>query len=184
MLASSSFERLALPHMRSAYNLAYALLSSAEDAEDVVQEAYCNAFRAFASFRGQDVKPWLLSIVRNAAYGVLRTRRRAGNVVPIDWSEPDADDGLQQSLVSPEATAEEQLVAAVDGIYVWQALADIPAPLREVLVLREIEELRYQDIADVLSLPIGTVMSRLSRARRELGRALQRLNERDERGAV
>lgn len=179
-----SFERLALPHMQSAYNLARALMSSPTDAEDVVQEAYLNAFKSFASFRGQDVRPWLLAIVRNAAYGMLRARRRAGNVVAIDWPGRDHHEDLPHQVASQEATAEERMIAAIDAAYVWQALAELPAPMREVLVLRELEEMRYQDIADVMSLPMGTVMSRLSRARRELGRAVRRLNEKDERSAV
>ena len=180
MSSRPSFEHLALQHLEAAYNLAFWLVRSRADAEDVVQEAYLRALRAFAGFRGDDMRPWLLAIVRHTAYRWLNERRRARNVVSIEAAYAAA---TVQGLAEPAATepsAEAQLIGAAEHDYVVRALAELPPAFREVLVLREIEGLSYRDIANVTGVPIGTVMSRLARGRRDLRKALLQLLAKDE----
>ncbi len=180
------FEPLALPCMEAAFNLAFWLVRSRPDAEDVVQEAYLRAFRAFDSFRGDDIRPWLLAIVRNTAYRWLSNRRRSGTVISLE--EAFADGGGEgagaKQIATDEPTAEERLIGAAERDCVQRALAELPPAFREVLVLREIEGFSYRDIAEVTGAPIGTVMSRLSRGRGELRKVLTRLIEKDEPNAM
>ena len=184
MSSLSSFERLALPCMEAAYNLAFWLVRSRTDAEDIVQEAYLRAFRAFDGFHGEDMRPWLLAIVRNSAYRWLNNRRRSGSVISLEEAFADgAGDDIDQ-MATDEPSAEARLIGAAERDYVLRALAELPPALREVLVLREIEDLSYRDIAEVTGAPIGTVMSRLSRGRGELRKVLARLIEKDEPNAV
>ncbi len=159
------FERILLPHMRAAYNLARWLTRSDQDAEDVVQEAYLRAVRFFGGFRGGDARAWLLTIVRNTAHTVRQRGREAGAAVPIDEDTPEMED---ESL-GPE----DLLLQKASGREVREALDALPVEFREVLVLRELEGLSYKEVAEVAQLPIGTVMSRLSRARTRLRRGLQ-----------
>lgn len=182
----SRFERLALPCMEAAYNLAFWLLRSRPDAEDVVQEAYLRALRAFDGFRGDDIRPWLLAIVRNCAYRWLSNRRRSGSVVSLEqaFAGSGEDDIGGREIASDAPSAEERLIGAAERDYLLRALAELPPALREVLVLREIEGLSYREIAEVTGAPIGTVMSRLSRGRAELRKTLTRLIEKDEPNAV
>ena len=186
MSTLSRFERLALPYMEAAFNLAFWLLRSRTDAEDVVQEAYLRALRAFDGFRGEDIRPWLLAIVRNCAYRWLSNRRRSGSVVSLEEAfAGSADDGVGvREIAADEPSAEERLIGAAERDYVLRALAELPPAFREVLVLREIEGFSYRDIAEVTGVPIGTVMSRLSRGRSELRKALTRLIEKDEPNAL
>ena len=180
------FEPLALPCMEAAFNLAFWLVRSRPDAEDVVQEAYLRAFRAFDSFRGDDIRPWLLAIVRNTAYRWLSNRRRSGTVISLEEAFADGGDegtGARQ-IAADEPTAEERLIGAAERDYVQRALAELPPAFREVLVLREIEGFSYRDIAEVTGAPIGTVMSRLARGRGELRKVLTRLIEKDEPNAM
>jgi RNA polymerase sigma factor (sigma-70 family) len=157
------FEQLFLPHMPAAYNLARWLLGNGQDADDVVQEAYLRAFRAFAQFSGANDKGWLLRIVRNTAYTWLRDHRDR-NVIPFDEilhgaaSEPEPFDATE------DAQANRNLV--------HDAIAALPLAFREVIVLRELEELSYKEIASAIDAPIGTVMSRLARGRRQLSEIL------------
>ena len=184
MSSLPSFERLALPCMEAAYNLAFWLVRSRTDAEDIVQEAYLRAFRAFDGFHGEDMRPWLLAIVRNSAYRWLNNRRRSGSVISLEEAFADgAGDDIEQ-MATDEPSAEARLIGAAERDYVLRALAELPPALREVLVLREIEDLSYRDIAEVTGAPIGTVMSRLSRGRGELRKVLARLIEKDEPNAV
>jgi len=172
--------------MEAAFNLAFWLVRSRPDAEDIVQEAYLRAFRAFDSFRGDDIRPWLLAIVRNTAYRWLSNRRRSGTVISLEQAFADGGDegtGARQ-IAADEPTAEERLIGAAERDYVQRALAELPPAFREVLVLREIEGFSYRDIAEVTGAPIGTVMSRLSRGRGELRKVLARLIEKDEPNAV
>jgi RNA polymerase sigma factor (sigma-70 family) len=185
-----SFESQALPHMPAAHNLAYWLMRSRPDAEDVVQEAYLRAFRAFDSLQGEDIKPWLLTIVRNTAYRALSARQRPGNamgnVISLDEAfsaRPEAERAELQ-IASDEPSAETMLVRADDQALVQRALAMVAPVFREVLVLREFEELSYLEIADITGTPVGTVMSRLSRARAALKQKLEVLIERQDRNAV
>jgi RNA polymerase sigma-70 factor (ECF subfamily) len=180
------FERLALPHLPAAYNLAFWLVRSRPDAEDVVQDAYVRALRAFEAFRGDNIRAWLLAIVRNAAYRWLSERRRASNVVSLDEafaaSAEDAAGRLEPA--SAEPNAEEQLIRAGEREVVLEALAALPPIFREVIVLREIEGLSYRDLAAVVGAPIGTIMSRLSRGRELLRKALPSLTAKDEPNAL
>lgn len=186
MSTLSRFERLTLPHMGAAFNLAFWLSRSRPDAEDIVQEAFLRAFRSFDGFRGEDVRPWLLAIVRNAAYRWLTDRQRAGNVVSLEESlAGHGDENLQPyEAASEEPSAEQMLVGAAERDYVRRALAELPPAFREVLVLREIEGLSYREIAEVIGTRVGTVMSRLARGRRELRKTLTQLIEKDEPNAL
>ncbi len=159
------FERLVLPLLPSAYNVARWLTRNDHDADDVVQEAFLRAYRFFPSFRGADPRPWLLAIVRNTCWTWLRANRSR---------EATADlDGVDEP-VETAASAEEDLLRRADGARLTRALEELPAEFREVVVLRELEDLSYREIADVAGIPVGTVMSRLARARRRLQAALAR----------
>lgn len=156
----AEFARLALPHLDAAYNLARWLLRDPVAAEDVVQEAMLRALTYFASFRGTNPRAWLLQIVRNAAYAAMKGRGTAAEI-PLDAD--DAPD-LPDPAPGPEALlAQRQDLHALD-----RALAALPIALRECLILCELEQLSYKDIARVTGAPIGTVMSRLWRARQAL----------------
>ncbi|MBA2962151.1 MULTISPECIES: sigma-70 family RNA polymerase sigma factor [Ramlibacter] len=164
----SRFERLALPHLDAAWNLARWLTRDEQDAQDVVQEAMLRALRYFAAFRGENARPWLLAIVRNTCMGWLRDNRPA-LLSPLDDEE---DEGAQ--LPAPERD-EPHVAAALrdERAQVNRALASLPVHYREVLVLRELEDLSYRDIATIAQVPVGTVMSRLARARDQLRAALR-----------
>jgi RNA polymerase sigma-70 factor (ECF subfamily) len=157
------FEQATLPHLDAAYNLARWLTQDAHAAEDVVQEAYFRAVRYFSSFRGGDGRAWLLSVVRRTAFDWLAKKRAQGAVV----YDEDIHDRGDESL-NPEFLA----IRKCDETIVRQALEELPPQLREVIVLRELEGLSYQEIAAVTEVPIGTVMSRLSRGRQQLQRRL------------
>ena len=158
------FERTLLPHMSAAYNLARWLTGSAPDAEDVVQEAYLRAVRFFAGFRGGNSKAWFLTIVRNAAYTWLQRSQAHGVTTSLDAEMHDVADGGQ----SPET----DLLRSSTRQDLLRALESIPVEFREALVLRELEGLSYKEIAEVGGVPIGTVMSRLTRARQRLRQIL------------
>lgn len=165
--AGDLFEQVLLPHLDAAYNLARWLTRDEQDAQDVVQEAYLRALRFFGGFRGGDGRPWLLAIVRNTCHDWLRSRGRPDQVVTFD-EQIHSEDGAGQ-------TPETLLLRQRDKETLQHALAAMPVPLREVLVLRELEGLSYKAIAEVLGVPIGTVMSRLSRARARLEEELTRV---------
>jgi RNA polymerase sigma-70 factor (ECF subfamily) len=158
------FERATLPHLDAAYNLARWLTRDEHAAEDVVQEAYCRAARFFASFRGGDGRPWFLAVVRRVSYDWLQKRRAAAEVTPFDEEAHSPDD----DAFGPE----HFLVHETDLEMLRRAVEELPPDFREIIVLRELEELSYQTIATVIGVPVGTVMSRLSRARRQLQRRL------------
>jgi RNA polymerase sigma-70 factor (ECF subfamily) len=169
--APQRFEQQALPHLDAAYSLAFWLMRDRADAEDVVQDAYVRALRGFDGFRGEAMRPWLLAIVRNVAWRALAVRRRAtNNVIPIEaaYSRTCEDDPEPMSIPSSEPSAETRLIEAGDRALLTRALDALTPLFREVLVLRELEEMSYGEIATVLGIPQGTVMSRLSRARAEL----------------
>jgi RNA polymerase sigma-70 factor, ECF subfamily len=163
------FESSVSPHVDAAYNLARWLTRNEHDAEDVVQEALLRAFTFFDGFRGVDSRAWVLKIVRNTCFTWLHANRPR-EVTAVDSSELNE---MPPALYSgagddPEALALRRTTATELN----DALAGLPAPLREVMVLREIEGLSYKDIAAVIDSPIGTVMSRLARARADLRRSL------------
>jgi len=152
-----SFEALALPHLDAAYNLARWLSHSPSDAEDIVQDAMLRAYRAFDGFRGNNIRPWLLAIVRNC------WRNRAAEVQRRGHSAlPEEDD---RPLVYEGPDPEAQALRASESRRLSAVISALPEAFREVLILREVEDLTYQEIAEATGTPIGTVMSRLARAR-------------------
>lgn len=150
-----------LPHLGSAYNLARFLCRDADAAQDIVQEAFLRAFRSFAAFRGGSSRAWILTIVRNCYrdWHVEQGRARA-------TTEPICDADVDRRLPPDEITPETHLLRNAESQEVRRQLAALPEPFREVLVLRELEELSYREIAEVTASPVGTVMSRLARARK------------------
>lgn len=156
-----SFEALVLPHLGAAWNLARWLTRNDQDAEDVVQDAMLRAQRFFAGFRGTQCRPWLLAIVRNTAYSWMEANR---TTVPL--AEHGAHEAVDPD--NPESLASRK----DDRRRVNAALARLPVEFREVLVLRELEDLSYREIAQVTAVPVGTVMSRLARGRKLLGEHL------------
>lgn len=163
MDARQRFGELVLPHLDDALSLARWLTGSVADAEDVVQEACMRAFRAIGTAR-DNPRAWLLAIVRNTAFTWLAKNRPKAVVVTDDEGLFERT-GLEMIDRAHEATPEAVLIAKMEAEELKRAIAALPLTYREVLVLREIEELSYQEIATVLSVPIGTVMSRLARAR-------------------
>ena len=180
-----SFERAALPHMEAAFNLAYWLLRSRPDAEDAVQDAYLRAFRAYGTLTGDDIRPWLFAIVRNVAYRALARRQRSGNVISFDEAFPGRTaESPEAAIASDTASPEDVVLGQAQRTLVLAALAELRPVFREVIVLREMEGLSYQEIADVTGVPDGTVMSRLSRARASLKTILTRMIDKDEADAL
>jgi RNA polymerase sigma-70 factor (ECF subfamily) len=179
MTDRARFERLTITHMDSAWRLANSIVRSSTDAEDVVQEAYLRAFQAFDRFSGEDVRPWLLTIVRNAALQRLATMRRSLNVVSFEdpYVRRDGGAAIECLAAENEPTPEMQLIAKADRAMVSAALAELSTSFREILILREFEGCSYSEIAKIIGAPPGTVMSRLARARGELKRVLIRMIE-------
>jgi len=166
----ADFEAVVLPHLDAAYNLARWLTRSAADADDVVQEAVLRAATYFASFRGVNPRAWLLQIVRNTAYA-SKSLVRGAAVVVLAGDGPD--EAAIEQVADPGDDPERALLRREDRRRVAKLLAGLPAELRETLVLREIEELSYKEIAAITATPIGTVMSRLWRGRRMLAAAVK-----------
>jgi RNA polymerase sigma factor (sigma-70 family) len=155
------FEAQVLPHLDAAYRFARWLSRSSADADDVVQEAVLRAFRSFESLRGSDAKSWLLAIVRNChATAHRRQQRRAWVPLP---EEHDAEDG--HAMIASTPDPEIASMSAEQERTLTRLIAALPEDHREVLVLREIEDMDYREIANITNVPIGTVMSRLARAR-------------------
>jgi RNA polymerase sigma-70 factor, ECF subfamily len=163
---------LLVAHLDAAYNLARYLMRNEAEAEDVVQSAYVRAISHFASFRGGDGRAWLLTIVRNSCYD--RMRKRGASVQDADFDEALHSGGKQ----TPDP--ERALLLTEKTELVRKSLAELPAESREVLVLRELEELTYREIANIMGIPMGTVMSRLSRARQRLQETLSGYLQRGE----
>jgi RNA polymerase sigma-70 factor (ECF subfamily) len=161
------FEALVIPHLDAAYNLARWLTRNDQDAQDVVQEASMRAMRYFGGFRGDHARAWWLQIVRHTCYAWLR-ENRAAEVAVFD------DDEQAWREVAAPATDEPHAIAVrnADRLQINQAIAALPVVYREVLVLRELEDMAYKDIARIADIPMGTVMSRLARARSLLRQAL------------
>jgi RNA polymerase sigma-70 factor (ECF subfamily) len=156
----TEFERTVLPHLDAAYNLARFLMRNDQDAEDVVQEASLRAFRFFENFRGENSRAWFLSIVRNTSFTALKRNR-------TDESNVVFDEELHSSQVPP-LDAGVVLDRVQDRQTVRAAIEQLPPEFREAITLRELEGCSYKEIADVAGVPVGTVMSRLARARRQL----------------
>ncbi|MBK8176372.1 MAG: sigma-70 family RNA polymerase sigma factor [Rhodospirillales bacterium] len=174
------FRDLAMPHLDAAYNLARWLTRNDDQAQDVVQEAYLRAFRYFDGFRGGDPRAWLLKIVRRASYDWLETVsvRRETQAGDDADDESDAMDALASRSIDQGSDDPETLLLRRRDTELLNALiAELPVEYREVLVLREIEDLSYREIAEVAAVPIGTVMSRLARARGLLRQAWRRRHQ-------
>ena len=173
--ARSRFDLAIMPHLGAGYNLARWLTRSEEDAEDVVQEACLRAFASFGGYRGGDARAWLLRIVRNTAYTWLRRNRMQEPALSFDEElhAPPCDD------LNPETV----VLRDIDAHLLRQAMEALPVEFREVMVLREMEGLSYKEIADIAAVPLGTVMSRLARARKRLVHSLgEQSAEGNERG--
>ena len=155
----ASFEETMLPHMDAAHNLARWLLRNEEDAQDVVQEAYLRAFKSFSGFHGGNGRAWLLTIVRNTSYTLLK-KTRAVDLTTFD----EEIHASSHESVSPATILEH----AEDAELIREAMDELPAEFREILALRHQEGLSYKEIADIAQIPPGTVMSRLARARAKL----------------
>jgi RNA polymerase sigma-70 factor, ECF subfamily len=157
------FRDAVLPCLDDAYTLARYLLRNAADAEDAVQESYLRALRHFDSYRGPAIKPWLLTILRNVCNAEFARRGKLST--PAERAEDELDAEELPLWQEPQASPESALLRQRDGETIRRLLAALPTAFREVLVLREINELSYQEIAEVAGVPVGTVMSRLARAR-------------------
>ena len=167
----SLFETTLLPHLGAAYNFARWLLRDEGGAEDVVQESYLRALKYFRGYHGGDSRAWLLTIVRNTSYNWLQQNRSRELMNSIE----DATEALS---ATNDANPETVLLQRIDQDLLREALSELPIEFREVLILREMEELSYKEIAALAELPIGTVMSRLARARGRLQKKLAgRLNQ-------
>lgn len=171
------FQENALPHLNAAYNLARWLVRNDQDAQDAVQEAYLRAYRFFDGVRGDTGRAWLLAIVRNTCYTWMQQNREQQLAAEFDENCHGLDEqgtatGLSEGLDHPESILTRQ----DDARQLNAALQALPLEFREVLVLRELEELSYKEIASLMSVPIGTVMSRLARGRTLLRARLKRAN--------
>lgn len=167
------FEGLTLPLMKDAYSLACWLMRNEQDAEDVVQDSYLKAFRAFGGFRAEgNVRAWFLRIIRNTCYDALSARKlKDKELVP----EGEIDD-IEDAAPGPRANVVTK--ATVEAVR--EAIATLPVEFREVVILRELEGLSYKEISDVAGIPLGTVMSRLSRARDQLQLLLRERKDHDD----
>ncbi len=174
MEPQTRFEETVMAHLDAAYNLARWLARNERDAEDVVQEACLRAFRFYASFHGGNARAWLLAIVRNTYYSWLeKNRAQMQNVEFTDDTVAAVDYDVATTADSVERLLQEDDTRQL----VRRALEMIPAEFREVIVLRELEDLSYREIAQVADIPLGTVMSRLSRARKLMLKALKELDQ-------
>jgi RNA polymerase sigma-70 factor, ECF subfamily len=162
------FELLALPHLDAAYNLARWLAGNTADAEDVVQEAYLRAYRYFDGFQGGNFRVWLLTIVRNAFVTWVKENRSARMMFLPDTPAAGSADTEETMWGNRPRDPEAMLLESIDSQTLSRLLEQLPSEYREVLLLREVEDLAYKEIAAVTGVPIGTVMSRLARARLSL----------------
>jgi RNA polymerase sigma-70 factor (ECF subfamily) len=154
------FEEALLPHLDAAYNLARWLTRAEHDAEDLVQTSYLRALKFFDGYRGTNSRAWLLAIVRNACYTWNQQKRPRGSVISFD----EEIHGVDSEATNPETYH----LRKDQSVLIRRAIEELPIELREVIVLRELEELSYKEIASIAEIPIGTVMSRLARARDRL----------------
>ncbi len=164
------FQQTIIPHLDAAYNFARFLSRDADAAQDIVQEAYLRAYRGFGGFRDGDARAWTFTIVRNCYHAWLQEGRRKSRYEQPMTDERDSDEGLSSpDPASEEDTPEAAFVRKSEAQRVREVINRLPDAMREVLVLRELEDLSYKEIAEIIDAPIGTVMSRLARARRDFG---------------
>jgi RNA polymerase sigma-70 factor, ECF subfamily len=157
------FREAALPHLDDAFTLARYLMRDSADAEDAVQECFLRAQRHFDSYRGPAMKPWLLAILRNVCKAEFA--RRAAQPMPQENAQEELAANDPPLWQEPQPSPEAELIRRHDDETIRRLVAALPEPFRETIVLRDINDLSYRDIADVLGVPVGTVMSRLARAR-------------------
>jgi RNA polymerase sigma-70 factor (ECF subfamily) len=169
-VSHGNFEQLMVPHLDAAYNLARWLVRDPSIAEDVVQDAYERAYKYFAAFHGLSGRAWLLQIVRNTAYSTLKARRRGMEVSLSSGTRAAEEDGVDRDMPDPNPDPEATLAQRQDLAALDDALNALPVAWRECVILREVEALSYKEMARIMDVPIGTVMSRLSRARQALQR--------------
>jgi RNA polymerase sigma-70 factor (ECF subfamily) len=158
------FEQIMMPHLNSAYNLARWLTRNGDDAEDIVQEAFLRAFRAFETFHGEDSRAWLLTVVRNTCFTWLKKK---GERTAVEFDEqihgaPDEAPNAESVLLN------EAALGSLQG-----CLEALPLEFREIVIMRELEELPYKEISEIARIPIGTVMSRLARGRKRMQKCLE-----------
>jgi RNA polymerase sigma-70 factor (ECF subfamily) len=163
------FEETILPHLDAAFNLARWIMRNDQDAEDMVQEACLRAYKYFMGFQGTNSRSWLLSIVRNTCYTWLRQNRAHELTVDLD----DEISQIESDIFNPETLLQNH----VNQQLVRRSLEGLPVEFRELIILREVEELSYKEIANIIGIPIGTVMSRLARARQRLKQSLVDIEE-------
>src|SRR3984957_7504516 len=173
---TGTFEQFMLPPLDAASTLARWVVRNTHDAEDVVQEAYLRAFKFFGGYQGGDARAWMLKIVRNTSYSFLEKNR------PADLAE-EFDEKIHTSTTG-QTGAEAALLQSADSRMLHKALDELPVNFREVLVLRELEDMSYKEIAEVKGVPMGTVMSSLARARTQLREQLIRLRSKEEQGGL
>ncbi|SRR5579883_909335 len=159
----AEFERIFLPHLDAAWNLAHLLMRSPQDAEDVVQEAYLRALRSFSGFRGEASRAWLLAIVRNTCFTWMRHNRERS----------DQAEFREEVHAIAAATPETQSLSRERTDAVSRCIEQLPTDFREAIILRELEQMSYREIAEITGVPSGTVMSRLARARGRLASCLK-----------
>ena len=164
------FEKTVMPHLDAAYNLARGLVKDEHCAQDLVQDAYLRAFRYFGSFSGDDARPWLLGIVRNTCYTWLGDQKRLGRYIEFRDDLDAAEEG--QEWAATQDGPEDILLKKNERDQLHAAIEALPPVFREALILREIEDMTYDSIAQTMQVPLGTVMSRISRARALLRQAL------------
>jgi RNA polymerase sigma-70 factor (ECF subfamily) len=157
------FEQNVVPHLNAAYNLARWLTRNSQDAEDLVQESYLRAFRSFETFQGEDGRAWLLTVVRNTCFTFLKKK---GDQPSVEFDEK------MHVAADPSPDAESVLLNQAALGSLQGCLEALPLEFREVIILRELEELSYNEISDIARVPVGTVMSRLARARKRLQECL------------
>lgn len=169
--AAARFNRLIIPHLDAAYNFARFLSRDGDAAQDIVQDAFLRAYRSFDGYRGGDARSWVFAIVRNCYHVWLQeNRRKARFEMPLPDNNDGATPPIGADIASEEDTPETALIRKTESEHVRMVIYSLPDALREILVLRELEQLSYRQIADITELPIGTVMSRLARARQEFGK--------------
>lgn len=167
------FEQRVLPHLDAAFNLARWLVGNDHDAQDLAQESCVRALKYFASFHGTDARAWLLTIVRNTTFTWLRQHRMQELTIPIEDDHFDSASAASEIVGLSSSNPETQLSQQADADQLRQAIEQLPVEFREVMVLRELEELPYKQIASITGVPVGTVMSRLARARKRLQQILK-----------
>lgn len=174
------FQRTIIPHLDAAYNFARFLSRDADAAQDIVQEAYLRAYRGFHGFRDGDARAWTFTIVRNCYHAWLQEGRRKTRYEQPMAEERDSDEGSPSTdPASEEDTPEAAFIRKSETQRVREVINQLPDAMREVLVLRELEDLSYKEIAEIIDAPIGTVMSRLARARRDFGEVWRSLEGRE-----